>query len=75
MKTKQDCRSCDGQHLHRSATTSMSNNLMSTNDMRHRDNCCGIHGAARARKAIKSATVHLSRRRAKELIRKYNSEE
>ena len=59
---KNDCRSLSGQHVHRAGTTSMSNGLLSSEAMRHYDNCRGIHGAAKARSGVKRATVHLARR-------------
>ena len=63
MKTKEDVRGLCGQHKHRANNhTSMSNGLMSSEVLRHHDNCCGIHGAARARAGVKRATAHLSRR-------------
>jgi hypothetical protein len=68
MKTKQDVRGLSGQHVHRANhSMSMSNGLLSSEALRHQDNCCGIHGAARARAGVKKATVHLARRLGKEI--------
>lgn len=47
---------------------SMSNSLPSTESMRHRDYCCGIHGAARERKGIKRGTSAARRRYEKTVI-------
>jgi hypothetical protein len=67
---KNECRSLSGQHVHRANhPTSMSNGLLSSEAMRHYDNCRGIHGAAKARSGVKKATVHLSRRLGKRVVR------
>ena len=65
---KQDVRGLSGQHKHRAHhPTSMSNGLLSSEALRHEDNCRGIHGAAKARAGVKKATVHLSRRLGKKI--------
>lgn len=46
----------------------MANTLPSTESLRHWDNCCGIHGAARRRKGEKHGTVCARRRHDKEVI-------
>lgn len=47
----------------------MANTLPSTQSMRHFDNCCGIHGAARRRKGEKRGTSAARRRFDKEVIK------
>lgn len=46
----------------------MKGDLPSTQSMRHRDWCCGIHGAARFRKGIKKGTSAARRRVDKEIV-------
>lgn len=70
MKTKRDCRGLNGQHI-RKGLRGMGNSLKSSEEMRHDDNCRGIHGAARARRGVKHASVTLSRRLGKEDIRRH----
>jgi hypothetical protein len=72
MDNKKDCRQMVGQHRQRASSLSMSNRLSSSEEMKHHDNCKGIHGAARARKGVKSATRKLSRRLSKMEISKWN---
>lgn len=49
--------------------STMSNGLISAQEDRHWDYCCGIHGAARARKGVKKATSAYRRRNDKEVIK------
>ncbi len=53
----------------------MANTLPSTQSMRHWDNCCGIHGAARRRKGIKRGTSAARRRFDKQIVDNFESEE
>jgi hypothetical protein len=66
-RQKQDCRT-PYKDQHRAKSGSMSNNLMSSKEMKHMDNMCGIHGAARSRKGAKKGTHGLSRRLSKKDI-------
>lgn len=52
--------------INNSAT--MSNGLPSTQERKHWDHCCGIHGAARERKGIKRGTSAARRRYEKKLV-------
>jgi hypothetical protein len=53
---------------------SMSNSLPSTQEMRHFDHCCGIHGAARARKGAKHGASVSRRCNDKEIIKSLTEE-
>lgn len=46
----------------------MAKGLPTTESMRHYDNCCGIHGAARRTKGAKHGLVCARRRHDKEVI-------
>lgn len=46
----------------------MANTLPSSESEKRRDNCCGIHGAARKRRGIKRGTSAARRRHEKDLI-------
>ena len=48
---------------------SMYNGLPSTESMRHRDWCCGVHGAAKWRRGIKKGTSAARRRYGRKVIR------
>lgn len=48
--------------------SSMANSLPSTESMRHRDACRGIHGHAKARRGIKRGAAAARRRFDKEVI-------
>lgn len=52
----------------------MANTLPSSESTKRDDNCCGIHGAARKRKGIKSGTSSARRRFEKQLIENEMSE-
>lgn len=52
----------------RAVSGSMTNKIPSSQEMKHYDNCCGIHGAARLRKGMKHATVTERRRHEKDII-------
>ena len=47
---------------------SMHNGLMSTEDTKDYDQCCGIHGAMRERRGAKRATSAARRRRDKVIV-------
>jgi len=47
---------------------SMANALPSAQELKGRNQCCGIHGAARERKGLKHAKVTARRRLDKEII-------
>jgi hypothetical protein len=48
----------------------MSNTLLSTQELKEYDHCCGIHGAMRERRGAKKATSNARRRHSKKLIEK-----
>jgi len=49
--------------------SSMYNGLPSAEEMKSFDHCCGIHGAARARRGMKKAASAARRRQDKDIIR------
>lgn len=54
----------------RANDASMHNGLMSTQDLKSYDQCCGIHGAMRERRGAKKATSAARRRNDKLVIEK-----
>ena len=53
----------------RAQVSSMANSLPSSQATKRMDNCCGIHGAAKARKGAKKATSAARRRNDKRIIK------
>lgn len=49
-------------------SATMANTLPSSESVKRRDKCCGIHGAARERKGIKDGTSSARRRYDKRII-------
>ena len=75
MKIKQRPRDINPNERMESNDATMSNTLMSTQELKGWDQCCGIHGAARERKGAKKATSAARRRRDRRVIQDALSEE